>query len=510
MNWKIDGIFGSRQKSVGKFLMLASLGVGCAFATPTLSVSPSTSTPTWQARALGEGWIVGHTVQVYLQGVPACPGTVDVGGSFKCNFYIPKTMKPGTYTVVAKDGAVSKKAKILIRTDWKEFKFSSVQRGYNPYENILGTSNVSNLIQNCSFPYPSASSYTASSPAVYKGMAFFGGPNDYKMHAMDASTCALKWDFSALGNVASSPVVSVANNMLYFGSNDTYVYALNIDNGGKWWSFKTGSIVSASPTLDTSTGTLYVGSQDFKFYAIDAATGVQKWVFPTGGKIMSSAAIANGQVCFGSNDGKFRCLDANNGTLLWDFSTGNTTNIFDSSPAIYAGVVYFGGNNNYFYVRDITANSTLWQIPVNGTIHSSPLLVGGNVYFGSTEGRIYSYTTGGTFNWLTPITGDVRNLEIANGVIYASYSGGPLHTLNAASGALLQKYSSISFTNYSYGSAIANGLVYWQTQYGLYVYKDPSQPAIDTDWGDINPDTLVWDPNLIPQGGDVTPDPTQE
>src|SRR5579863_783265 len=128
----------------------------------------------------------------------------------------------------------------------------------------------------------------------------------------------LKWSFSAVGEVCSSP--AVVNGVVYVGSDDYNVYALNASTGAKLWSFATGYYIYSSPAVVD--GVVYVGSFDHNLYALNASTGAKLWSYGTGGVVYSAPAVANGVVYVGSEDGNMYALNAKTGAELWSFTTG--------------------------------------------------------------------------------------------------------------------------------------------------------------------------------------------
>ncbi|MFA5416709.1 MAG: PQQ-binding-like beta-propeller repeat protein, partial [Methanoregula sp.] len=89
----------------------------------------------------------------------------------------------------------------------------------------------------------------------------------------------LKWKFSALDSIESSPAVAVG--VVYFGSDDTNLYAVYARNGTEKWHFKTSASIRSSPAV--SDGVVYFGANDGKIHAIDAETAKEKWNFSVSG-----------------------------------------------------------------------------------------------------------------------------------------------------------------------------------------------------------------------------------
>jgi outer membrane protein assembly factor BamB len=127
------------------------------------------------------------------------------------------------------------------------------------------------------------------SPAVVDGVAYFGS-NDYRVHAVNASTGSKIWSYLTGSSVESS--CTVADGIVYFGSDDNNVYALDATTGGKIWNFTTkGDVYSTPAVVD---GVVYVGSTDHNLYALDAATGSKIWSYLTSNSVYSAPAVVNG------------------------------------------------------------------------------------------------------------------------------------------------------------------------------------------------------------------------
>ena len=142
-----------------------------------------------------------------------------------------------------------------------------------------------------------------------------------------------------------------------------------------------------------------------------AQFGKIKWKFQTGGRVISSAAVADGMVYFGSTDGNLYALDLQSGAQKWKFPTEVRVT---SSPAVDHGIVYFGSYNGNFYAVDGATGVLKWKFRTAGErrftakhIHgiqpdgetmpdpfdfylSSPAVWNGAVYFGSGDGNVYA------------------------------------------------------------------------------------------------------------------------
>ena len=259
--------FSSRSQRV-LFLVLLLLATGLGLsasyrgvahaAGPRIWLSQKVGPPTASVQLNGGGFSQSETVNVNFDATQIAMATTDITGKFVVRITVPKTELPGTYTVQAtgQSSGLTALASFLVQSDWAQFHFGLHHTGYNPYENVLSSSNVSAL--------------------------------------------TLDWSYATGNSVYSSP--AVANGLVYVGSDDDKLYALDAVTGSLKWSYATGeSIGESSPAV--ANGVVYVGSFDGKLYALDAVTGALKWSYTTGNGIDSSPAVANGVVYVGSDDG---------------------------------------------------------------------------------------------------------------------------------------------------------------------------------------------------------------
>jgi eukaryotic-like serine/threonine-protein kinase len=213
------------------------------------------------------------------------------------------------------------------------------------------------------------------------------------------------------------------------------MYALDAATGAPIWKFQTGDdpvihnqigIASSAAVID---GTVLFGCRDGHFYALDARTGRQKWAEDNhGGWVIASPAVRDGIVYFPTADGtQFKALRIATGALVW--RTKNKAVSF-SSPALAGDRIYFGAHDGWLRALDvntgelrakfqtegsranaatyiaadgtindaaISADRTLEGVIIGlqrlyslGSVLSSPVIVDGVAYFGSTDSHLYA------------------------------------------------------------------------------------------------------------------------
>jgi outer membrane protein assembly factor BamB len=271
-----------------------------------------------------------------------------------------------------------------------------------------------------------------SSPAIVNGSIYFGS-GDHNIYALDALSGKLRWKFQT-GNVThASPAVS--EGVVYIGSWDRYFYALDARTGKQIWRFETGddrdiyNQVGIASSAAVADNTVYFGCRDSQFYALDAKTGKLKWQHDNhGGWVIASPAVENGVVYFPTSDGaRFKALAATDGKVLYDVSNKDVS---FSSPALSGGLAWYGTADGWLHAIDAKTGRVKYEFQTDGnkenasryltaegkpdgprifldptldgilaglsrvhslgTIHSSPVISDGVVYFGSTDGNLYA------------------------------------------------------------------------------------------------------------------------
>jgi len=271
-----------------------------------------------------------------------------------------------------------------------------------------------------------------SSPVVVQGAVYFGS-GDGNLYALDAATGQLKWKFKTGDVVHASP--AYADGVLFVGSWDSYFYAVDAATGKEKWRFHGGedplihNQVGFQSSATVVDGVVYVGCRDSNLYALEAATGKEKWKFFNElSWVITSPAIVQNKVVFATSDSSlFHIADAGTGKSLLK---QQAKAFMFSSPVVAGDVVLIGVMNGTLQARDLKTGEALWdfqtetskqnkgwvltadrklndpmfftsiwrEAPVVGTerqfnigaIFSTPLVMNGTVYFGSTDGNLYA------------------------------------------------------------------------------------------------------------------------
>lgn len=208
------------------------------------------------------------------------------------------------------------------------------------------------------------------------------------------------------------------------------------------------------------------------------------------------------------DDASAKALDKRTGHKLWEHKLGT---LAAASPAIgiaqhiiYVPVLSLSGSspgNGALFALSMSNGHTVWERRIPAGTESSPIAVGGSVYFGDQSGDLYSLRgSDGHLNWIFHADAAVKGgPALVNGLLYFGDYSGRIYALNARTGhkvwADTTSGSEFGFASGNFYStpAVAFGRVYigntdhrvysfsaqtgqlaWATETGAYVYASPA------------------------------------
>jgi outer membrane protein assembly factor BamB len=142
------------------------------------------------------------------------------------------------------------------------------------------------------------------------------------------------------------------------------------------WKFDTRGRVLASAAI--ADGVVYACSESGNIVAVDAARGEKVWQFAAGQPIRCSPAVADGLLYCGSDDGVFYALSTQTGKPVWRFETGGP---IQASPAVAGGVIIFGANDHNLYALDRQTGRKLWSFRASSSCIQAPPVIHGDAVF---------------------------------------------------------------------------------------------------------------------------------
>ncbi|HEX9234731.1 MAG TPA: PQQ-binding-like beta-propeller repeat protein, partial [Actinomycetota bacterium] len=211
-------------------LVVASIAAPALGASPSIHLSPSQGPPITKVSVTGSGFGSSESVTIKFGSTTVGTTTTTAGGLFAKSVNVPTTATPGAHVVKAtgQTSGLSATAVFIVTTAWAQFHFSGTKMGYNPFENVITTSNVSSLTQQWSASIGSPNNgELLSSPAVVNGTLYVGGGDGF-LHAFSLSTHALKWEGSTGVAYYSSP--AVYQHTIYVGGSSLYSFPATCSN----------------------------------------------------------------------------------------------------------------------------------------------------------------------------------------------------------------------------------------------------------------------------------------
>lgn len=220
------------------------------------------------------------------------------------------------------------------------------------------------------------------------------------------------------------------------------------------WKFQTNGAITSSPVY--SDGIIYTGCGS-SLLAVDTS-GKELYRFRTQGSVKCTPALDEYSVYFQSCDGWLYCLGKKSGTEKWkvQLDKNNYLQLYDywdyyhSSPLIVNGVLYIGSSNTCFYAIETQTGKELWKYPTKHIIRSSPVFKDGRIYFGGFDGRFYvldAETGKEVWNYKVEKPnysrcGEIQSSAVIWGgkVLFGSRDGN-LHALDERTGKELWSYS---------------------------------------------------------------------
>ena len=142
---------------------------------------------------------------------------------------------------------------------------------------------------------------------------------------------------------------------------------------------------------------------------------------------------------------------------LWNYTTGNGV---DSSPAVVGGRVYVGSGDYKVYCLDASTGAQVWNYTTGSAVYSSPAVADGRVYVGSGDYKVYCLDASTGAQVWNYTTGNILASApaVAGGRVCVSSYDGRVYCLDASTGAQVWNYTT---GNYVFSSpAVADGVLY--------------------------------------------------
>jgi len=234
------------------------------------------------------------------------------------------------------------------------------------------------------------------SPVARDGVLYVG-VSDGTVHALRARDGSNLWTWAGKVPLYGDPLVTP--DAVYAVSERNELVKLRRTDGRLLWTVPlqaAAPVDAAKPATDDTynhrtpvpvleKGVLYVGSKGGGFHAIESGSGRRRWRFDAGAPVCAGAAVRGDRVFFGAFDGAVIALDRRTGAELWRVKTGGPV---VSSPLVHGDLVVVGSRDFILYALSAADGREVWRQPFWGSwIESTPRLVGGTLYIGSSDLR---------------------------------------------------------------------------------------------------------------------------
>jgi len=199
--------------------------------------------------------------------------------------------------------------------------------------------------------------------------------------------------------------------------------------------------------------------------AVDETTGVLLWSSLAFPNALEEMAYADKKLYVACRNGFLYCVDATTGEKLWEYQATASGQI-QSSPAVVNGKVYFGTTDNYLYALDASTGLYKWRYTAGGPIYSSPTVVGDLLYFGCDNYRLYALNISGSLpslKWYYETNNRVRGTAAVEGdrLFIGTYSTDhAVLAINKNTGSLIWTYVLGNGVPVENSVAVADGIVY--------------------------------------------------
>ncbi|MHB8252312.1 MAG: outer membrane protein assembly factor BamB family protein [Acidiferrobacter sp.] len=189
--------------------------------------------------------------------------------------------------------------------------------------------------------------------SVVDGTVYVPDDNGF-VYAVDAADGHLQWQFNALNQIMSTPLVAGhgAHKLVYVGGGDSnFSYTQAVKFGHKGAQVVRGTDISG-------------------IYALHAKTGKLAWVYHTKGEDMPTPAIDQGTLVFGNGDGHIYGLNAATGQFKW--KVGIKSFVSMSSATRYHRLIIMAGTHpNAIYAVNAKTGKLAWRTAPAGVFSSS-------------------------------------------------------------------------------------------------------------------------------------------
>lgn len=255
-------------------------------------------------------------------------------------------------------------------------------------------------------------------PAVYSGLVALGGRNG-EVFAFNALDGKMLWKSMVSSSVISAPLVTF--DTVVVRANDGKVHGLDLSTGAKKWQFDRGlpslSVRgNGAPVLGP--GLIFVGFEDGTLVALNQQDGKRAWeqliAKPDGRTELERMADIDGEIQVGDREvfatsyhNSTMALAINNGQPLWVREVGGYAGV-----ALMSDRLFIIDNSSNVWALDRASGNDIWK--QEGLLRhglTTPVVQGSYVVLADRQGKAH---------WLDAQTGEIKALVDVGGPVLGS------------------------------------------------------------------------------------------
>jgi outer membrane protein assembly factor BamB len=253
-----------------------------------------------------------------------------------------------------------------------------------------------------------------SSPAIYKGTAFYGSKKN-KVLALDIHDGNQLWLYDDLkGPVCSSPVP--VGNKLFFGTHGKEWCVLDCQNGSLIKKLNLNNGICCYPSYDKDK--IYFVDWDGKLHAFGIKMLNDSVLYQSGKGVHIAPTLYGGYGYFINDDGIVHAVNIESGELIWTFKADGQ---IWGTPSIKDNICVFVSDKSHTYAVDTKTGNLKWDIAKSGKIYTTALIAENIVYVACGDNNLYALELEtGHDVWKFKSEGTVSSPWIDDKVIYFS------------------------------------------------------------------------------------------
>ncbi|MDP7976916.1 MAG: PQQ-binding-like beta-propeller repeat protein, partial [TACK group archaeon] len=139
-----------------------------------------------------------------------------------------------------------------------------------------------------------------------------------------------------------------------------------------------------------------------------------------------------------SNLNSVSAISLSSDSALWSLSVDSPI----GATASYAGGnFYFGTLGGYMYSVS-SSGRVNWKTYLGSSVQTTPVVTGDSVYVATIDGKIYCLTASGDVSWVYRTNSQITTspLVSSDGVVYDASEDGYIYALNSSTGSLIWQY----------------------------------------------------------------------